>query len=93
MLHNQVAINVSAAIQAKGTAKSNARLNFFSTNLMVRVNIDLMCRKWRAKEISCRVMVHEQLPVIISTLIKDNMYLQEQCRAKKHCHWIYSTLM
>ena len=50
MLHNQVAINVSAAIQAKGTAKSNAQLNFFSTNLMVRVNIDLMCRKWRAKE-------------------------------------------
>ena len=28
---NQVAINVSAAIQAKGTAKSNAELNFFST--------------------------------------------------------------
>ena len=28
-------------------------------------------------------MVHEQLPVIISTLIKDSMYLQEQCRAKK----------
>ena len=28
-------------------------------------------------------MVHEQLPVIISTLIKDNMYLQEHCRAKK----------
>src|SRR4051812_27317548 len=28
-------------------------------------------------------MVHEQLPVIISTLIKDNMYLQEQCTAKK----------
>ena len=28
-------------------------------------------------------MVHEQLPVIISTLIKDNIYLQEQCRAKK----------
>ena len=27
MLHNQVAINVSAAIQAKGTAKSNAELN------------------------------------------------------------------
>ena len=50
MLHNQVAINVSAAIQAKGTAKSNAQLNIFSTNLMVRVNIDLMCRKWRAKE-------------------------------------------
>ena len=75
MLHNQVAINVSAAIQAKGTAKSNAHLNFFSTNLMVRVNIDLMCRKWRAKE--------KQLPVIISTLIKDNMYLQAQCRAKK----------
>ena len=50
MLHNQVAINVSAAIQAKSTAKSNAQLNFFSTNLMVRVNIDLMCRKWRAKE-------------------------------------------
>lgn len=50
MLHNQVAINVSAAIQAKGTAKSNTQLNFFSTNLMVRVNIDLMCRKWRAKE-------------------------------------------
>ena len=50
MLHNQVAINVSAAIQAKGTSKSNVQLNFFSTNLMVRVNIDLMCRKWRAKE-------------------------------------------
>ena len=50
MLHNQVAINVSAVIQAKGTPKSNAQLNFFSTNLMVRVNIDLMCRKWRAKE-------------------------------------------
>ena len=29
------------------------------------------------------MMVHEQLPVIISTLIKDIMYLQEQCRAKK----------
>ena len=28
-------------------------------------------------------MVHEQLPVIISTPIKDIMYLQEQCRAKK----------
>ena len=28
-------------------------------------------------------MVHEQLPVIINTLIKDSMYLQEQCRAKK----------
>ena len=28
-------------------------------------------------------MVHEQLPVIISTLIKDSMYFQEQCRAKK----------
>ena len=28
-------------------------------------------------------MVHEQLPVIISTMIKDSMYLQEQCRAKK----------
>ena len=27
MLHNQVAINVSTAIQAKGTAKSNAELN------------------------------------------------------------------
>ena len=50
MLHNQVAINVCAAIQAKGIAKSNAQLNFLSTNLMVRVNIDLMCRKWRAKE-------------------------------------------
>ena len=50
MLHNQVAINVSAAIQAKGIAKSNAQLNFFSTNLMVRANIDLTCRKWRAKE-------------------------------------------
>lgn len=34
----------------KAQAKSNAQLNFFSTNLMVRVNIDLMCRKWRAKE-------------------------------------------
>ena len=31
MLHNQVAINVSAAIHAKGTAKSNAELNCFST--------------------------------------------------------------
>ena len=31
MLHNQVAINVSATIQAKGTAKSNVDLNFFST--------------------------------------------------------------
>ena len=31
MLHNQVATNVSAAIQAKGTAKSNAEQNFFST--------------------------------------------------------------
>ena len=50
MLHNQVAINVCPAIQAKGTAKSNAQLNFFSTNLMVRVNIDMMCTKWRAKE-------------------------------------------
>ena len=50
MLHNQVAINVSAAIQAKATGKSNAQLNFFITNLMVRVNIDLMFRKWRAKE-------------------------------------------
>ena len=50
MLHNQVAINVCVAIQANGTAKSNAHLNFFSTNCMVRVNIDLMCRKWRAKE-------------------------------------------
>ena len=50
ILHNQVAINVSAVIQAKGIVKSNAHLNFFSTNLMIRVNIDLMCRKWRAKE-------------------------------------------
>ena len=50
MLHNQVAINVSAVIQEKGTSKSNAQLNFFSTNLMVRVNVDLMCRKRRAKE-------------------------------------------
>ena len=31
MLHNQVAINVSTAIQEIGTAKSNAELNFFST--------------------------------------------------------------
>ena len=39
-------------------------------------------------------MVDEQLRVNISTPIKDNMYLQEQCRAKKiHWHWIYSTLM
>ena len=29
-------------------------------------------------------MVHEQLPVNISTLIKDSRYLQEQCRAKKN---------
>ena len=50
MLHNQVAINVSTSIQDKGTTKSNAQLNFFSTNLMVRVNIDLMCKKWRAKK-------------------------------------------
>ena len=31
MLHNQVAINVSTMIQAKGTAKSNAELNFFKS--------------------------------------------------------------
>ena len=31
MLHDQVAINVSTAIQAKCTAKCNAELNFFST--------------------------------------------------------------
>ena len=31
MLPNQVAINVSTAILAKGTAKSNAELNFFTT--------------------------------------------------------------
>ena len=31
MLHNQVAINVSTAIQAKGTTKSNAELNFLRT--------------------------------------------------------------
>ena len=31
MLHNQVAINVSTTIQAKGRAKSNAELNSFST--------------------------------------------------------------
>ena len=49
MLHNQVAINVSAAIQEKATSKSNAQLNYFSTNLKVRVNIDLMCGKWRPK--------------------------------------------
>ena len=30
MLHNQVSINVSTAIQAEGIAKSNAELNFFS---------------------------------------------------------------
>ena len=30
MLHNQVAINASTAIQAKGTAKGNVE-NFFST--------------------------------------------------------------
>ena len=29
-------------------------------------------------------MVHEQLPVNISTLIKDSRYLQEQCKAKKN---------
>ena len=29
MLHNQVAINVSTAIRAKGTTKNNAELNFF----------------------------------------------------------------
>ena len=54
MLHNQVAINVSTAIQAKGTAKSNAELNFFRTIGVIqpygKSNIDLMCRKWRAKE-------------------------------------------
>ena len=31
MLHNQVAINVSTTIHAKGIAKNNAQLNFFST--------------------------------------------------------------
>ena len=31
MLNNQVAINVSTTIQAKGTTKSNAELNFFNT--------------------------------------------------------------
>ena len=31
MLHNQIAINVSTSMQAKGTTKSNAELNFFST--------------------------------------------------------------
>jgi hypothetical protein len=31
MLHNQVAINVSTSIEAKGTDKSNAELNFFSS--------------------------------------------------------------
>ena len=31
IIHNQVAMNVSTAIQAKGTTKSNAELNFFST--------------------------------------------------------------
>ena len=31
MLHNQLAINVSKTIQAKGTDKSNAELNFFSS--------------------------------------------------------------
>ena len=31
MLHNQVAINVSAAIQTKGTAKSHVELKFFRT--------------------------------------------------------------
>ena len=29
-------------------------------------------------------MVHEQLPINIITPIKDNRYLQEQCRAKKN---------
>ena len=54
MLHNQVAINVSTTIHAKGTTKSNVELTssiaLVLSNLMVRVNIDLMCRKWRAKE-------------------------------------------
>ena len=31
MVHNQVAINVSTSIQAKGTTKNNAEPNFFST--------------------------------------------------------------
>jgi hypothetical protein len=31
MIHNELAINVSIAIQAKGTDKSNAELNFFSS--------------------------------------------------------------
>ena len=31
MLHNQLAINVNTTIHAKGTAKSNAELNFCST--------------------------------------------------------------
>ena len=36
MLRNQVAINVSAAIQSKGTAKSNAELNFFGTTGVIQ---------------------------------------------------------
>ena len=36
MLHNKVAINVIAVIHAKGTAKSNAQLNFFSTTGVIQ---------------------------------------------------------
>ena len=36
MLHNQVAIHVSAMVQAKGTTKSNAELNSFSTIGVIR---------------------------------------------------------
>ena len=54
MLHNQVAINVSTVIQAKGTTKSNAELNFFSTIGVIqpygkgKYRFDVW--KWRAKE-------------------------------------------
>ena len=54
MLHNQLATNVSASIQTKGTAKSNAELNFFSTIGFIqpygKSKYRPMCRKWRAKE-------------------------------------------
>ena len=42
MLHKQVAINVSTAIQAKGTTKSNAQLNFFSTIGTVNSSVTLI---------------------------------------------------
>ena len=46
MLHNQVAINVSTTIAAKGTAKSNAELNFFSTIGVIQPYGNTKCRSY-----------------------------------------------